>query len=113
MNQPEARKPGRPRKFVAAACIPPEQTTSQESESEEPSETVGEHPFYTRIIPADWGYGALLNVRNAGETYNVTLYPEEFDPRKPERTLKFTNSADCQNFVSNWYSRQAADPRAR
>ena len=67
-----------------------------------------ESPLY----PSDWSKGALLNVRNAGETYNITLYPEEFDHRHPERTLKFTNYHECQNFVSNWYMRESHDPRA-
>jgi len=56
-------------------------------------------------IPEDWNLGALLNVRNNGAEYLVSLYPEEYDPRRPERTLRFSNSADCQNFVSAWYAR--------
>ena len=63
--------------------------------------------------PEDWTKGALLNVRNAGECYNVTLYPEESDPRHPERTLKFTNPAKCQDFVSKWYARESHNPLAR
>ena len=63
--------------------------------------------------PDDWTKGALLNVRNAGECYNVTLYPEESDPRYPERTLKFTNPAKCQDFVSKWYARESHNPLAR
>ena len=63
--------------------------------------------------PDDWTKGALLNVRNAGECYNVTLYPEESDPRHPERTLKFTNPAKCQDFVSKWYARESHNPLAR
>ena len=63
--------------------------------------------------PEDWTKGALLNVRNAGECYNVTLYPEEADPRLPERTLKFTNPAKCQDFVSKWYARESHNPLAR
>lgn len=53
---------------------------------------------------AGWSKGQLLNVRNAGEHYNVTLLGEEYDPRAPERCLQFTNSAECQNFVSCWYA---------
>ena len=64
-------------------------------------------------IPADWHPGMLLNVRNSGDALTITLYPEEFDYRKPERALRFTNYADGQNFVSLWYSRQHHDPRAR
>jgi len=64
-------------------------------------------------VPPSWTKGQLLNVRNAGEHYVITLLGEEFDPRYPERALKFTNSALCQNFVSNWYARENHDPRAR
>jgi len=63
--------------------------------------------------PPSWTKGQLLNVRNAGECYVITLLGEEFDPRHPERALKFTNPALCQNFVSSWYAREHFDPRAR
>jgi len=63
-------------------------------------------------IPLDWRKGQLLNVRNLGEFYAVTLLGEEFDVRHPERSLKFTNVAECQGFVSAWYSRESFDPRA-
>ena len=63
--------------------------------------------------PADWHPGMLLNVRNTGPDYTITLWPEEADPRKPERALHFTNPGECQNFVSKWYARQSHDPRAR
>lgn len=59
---------------------------------------------------AGWIKGQLLNVRNAGEHYNVTLLGEEYDPRQPERCLRFTNINDCQNFVSAWYARGPAGP---
>ncbi len=62
--------------------------------------------------PADWRKGALLNVRVAGADYVVTLYPEEFDPERPERALRFPNPARCQDFVSAWYAREHHDPRA-
>lgn len=65
-----------------------------------PQQTIGGVP-----IPAAWTLGQLLNVRNTGPDYCVTLYPEEFDPRHPERALRFTNSAECQSFVSRWYAR--------
>lgn len=65
------------------------------------------------IYPADWRVGMLLNVRNTGADYTITLYPEEFDYRKPERALHFTNPGECQNFVSRWYMRESHDPRAR
>jgi hypothetical protein len=60
-----------------------------------------------RAQAAGWIKGQLLNVRNAGNHYNVTLLGEEYDPRAPERCLQFTNSADVQNFISRWY---APDP---
>lgn len=63
-------------------------------------------------IPEYWRHGALLNVRNAGDAYLLTLWPEEYDYRKPERGLRFTNPGECQDFVSRWYSRQNHDPRA-
>lgn len=65
-------------------------------------------------VPHDWCKGALLNVRNLGDIgYAVTLYPEEFDVRHPERALKFPNPCACQDFISNWYARESADPRAK
>lgn len=63
-------------------------------------------------VPAHWGRGALLNVRNTGADYVVTLHPEEYDPRSPEKAMRFLNPAELQNFVSNWYMRQSHDPRA-
>ena len=63
--------------------------------------------------PSDWRKGALLNVRNYGDAYVVTLYPEELDNERPERSLRFTNVGLCQDFVSNWYARESHDPRAR
>jgi hypothetical protein len=63
-------------------------------------------------IPTGWSKGQLLNVRNRGEYYVVTLFPEESDPRYPERELRFTNPALCQAFVSRWYTREHFDPRA-
>lgn len=65
------------------------------------------------IVPTHWSKGALLNVRNRGDAYVITLYPEEFDPRHPERALTFPNTWTCQDFVSRWYAREAPDPRAR
>lgn len=64
-------------------------------------------------VPAHWSKGALLNVRNRGDHYCITLYPEEFDPRSPERAMIFPNTWTCQDFVSKWYNRETADPRAR
>ena len=62
--------------------------------------------------PADWPLGALLNVRNAGERYLVTLMPEEWDYRHQERALVFTNVAKCQDFISAWYARTWDGQRA-
>ena len=63
-------------------------------------------------VPSDWQHGAMLNVRNAGHEYRVTLFPDEDDYRHPERTLRFQNSALCQEFVSRWYAREHHDGRA-
>lgn len=63
--------------------------------------------------PADWRKGALLNVRNHGAEYIVTLHPAEYDPRHDDQCMKFTNVGECQNFVSAWYARESHDPRAR
>lgn len=70
-------------------------------------------PRETNEPPADWRKGALLNVRNYGDAYVVTLYPEERDDEKPERHLRFTNQGECQAFVSAWYATEHHDPRAR
>lgn len=63
--------------------------------------------------PADWRKGALLNVRNHGAEYIVTLHPLEYDPRHDDQCMKFTNVGECQSFVSSWYQRESHDPRAR
>lgn len=63
--------------------------------------------------PSDWVKGQLLNVRNYGDAYIVTRYPDEFDQEHPDRAIRFTNLGECQNFVSNWYQREHSDPRAR
>ena len=63
--------------------------------------------------PADWRKGALLNVRNYGNAYRITLYPEEYSPEREERALTFTNPGECQDFVSRWYAPEHHDPRAR
>ena len=87
----------------------PSKLQTAEFDSPDPLQEIVTEP----VIPLHWSKGALLNVRNTGPDYCVTLYPEEFDPRHPERAMRFTNPAHCQNFVSNWYSRQSYDPRAR
>jgi hypothetical protein len=76
-----------------------ETLVAREVDEDPPSES--HHP----IPPADWQLGQLLNVRNNGADYIVTLMPEEYDYRHPERALTFTNQAQCQNFVSAWYAR--------
>lgn len=63
-----------------------------------------------RAKAAGWSKGQLLNVRNAGSHYNVTLLGEEYDPRYPERCLQFTCINDAQTFISKWYSREPAGP---
>ena len=63
--------------------------------------------------PSDWIVGQLLNVRNTGLEYVVTLLDEELDYRHPERALRFPNSAECQQFVSAWYARTWTPPLTR
>jgi hypothetical protein len=66
--------------------------------------------------PASWTKGQLLNVRNRGECYVVTLLGEEDDPPlkpAPNGALRFTNTALCQDFISKWYATEHHDPRAR
>lgn len=58
------------------------------------------------VYPDFWTRGQLLNVRNAGSHYNVTVLGEDFDTRYPERCLQFPNSWECQAFVSWWYAPQ-------
>ena len=52
-------------------------------------------------------------MRNAGSEYRVTLLGEEFDPRYPERCLRFPTSWECQTFVSHWYARESPSALAR
>jgi hypothetical protein len=76
----------------------------------QPSPSPPEIPAQTpleRAQAAGWAKGQLLNVRNAGTHYNVTLLGEEYDPRAPERCLQFTNPADCQAFIGAWYARES------
>lgn len=70
----------------------------------------GSHAWF---LPAGWIKGQLLNVRNNGSEYVITILGEEFDPRYPERALRFSNPALCQDFISHWYQRENSDPRAR
>jgi hypothetical protein len=85
---------------------------SHEQISEVSRETLPNSPNDSTLIPADWVKGQLLNVRSGGPGYRVTILGEEWDFRHPERCLEFSNSFECQQFVSNWYSRQSHDPRA-
>lgn len=78
-----------------------------------PDDDDDDGPLDEAGTPRDWVKGQLLNVRNTGDGYTVTLYPEEFDPRSPKRALRFPNTFECQQFVSQWYARESADPRAR
>jgi hypothetical protein len=104
---------GKPRGARHTIAVPTDTfVPTAELVADEPTEQhIGGTDGYT--IPADWHPGMLLNVRNSGDALTITLYPEEFDYRKPERALRFTNYADGQNFISTWYSRQSHDPRAR
>ncbi len=84
---------------------------------EEPVMPLDDAPVMTQqdevTVPADWRKGALLNVRNYGDAYVITLYPEEWDQDRPERAMRFTNLGECQDFVSKWYAAEHHDPRAR
>ena len=86
-----------------------------DDDGEDPDDGIGLDPergLFPRA-PSDWTKGAMLTVRNKGAYYAVTLHPEEEDPRHPERTLRFANTALCQAFVSHWFAREHHDPRAR
>jgi hypothetical protein len=77
-----------------------------------PAELLDDFP----VAPVSWTKGQLLNVRNRGEFYVVTLLGEEDDPPlkpAPNGALRFTNTALCQDFVSKWYATEHHDPRAR
>lgn len=78
---------------------------SQSPAEAEPAIEVKEQPW-----PADWVKGQLLNVRNVGGKYCVTLLGEEFDPRHPERSLHFDNCYETQHFVSFWYAKDGSRP---
>lgn len=64
-------------------------------------------------VPKGWTPGALLNVRATGDGYTLTLWPEEYDYRHPERAMFFPNQWLCQDFISQWYAKTLHDPRAR
>jgi hypothetical protein len=92
---------------TGSGAAPLDPDSSQASESE------ATFPASAGTTPPDWRKGALLNVRNRGDAYVITLYPEEFSDERPERALRFTNPAECQDFVSKWYAAEHHDPRAR
>jgi hypothetical protein len=96
---------GRPRKRHLIPRVPPEP-------KREKAIPQSRHQFADVDIPESWQRGALLNVRNMGEEYIVSLYPDEYDYRKPENGIRFPSAWECQNFVSNWYARPEVDPRA-
>jgi hypothetical protein len=76
----------------------------------------GTHPEESVNTTPSWTKGQLLNVRNRGEFYVITLLGEEDEPPlkpAPSGALRFTNTALCQDFVSRWYAREHYDPRAR
>jgi hypothetical protein len=58
--------------------------------------------------PESWTKGQLLNIRRGGDDFVVTLLNEEYDPEHPERSLRFANPFDCQEFISFWYDRGPA-----
>jgi hypothetical protein len=94
------RQRGRPRKVT----VLPEQVAYVAPEPE---------PEYQGpSVPESWTLGALLNVRNAGSQYIITLFPEEYDPRAPDRAMRFDSYAETQDFVSRWYARTYPHPRA-
>lgn len=97
---------GKPRKIPAST---PESIGSEGAEIVADTLDIEAEPAQ---YPTDWHPGMLLNVRNTGADYTITLFPEEYDPRHPERALRFTNPGEAQDFVSRWYSRQSHDPRA-
>jgi hypothetical protein len=83
-------------------------------EEESPATVESEEQIPPEVeTPPDWRKGALLNVRNYGAEYVITLHGEELDERHPERAIRFTNPARCQDWVSAWYAQQYVDPRAR
>lgn len=98
---------GRPRPRKVSA-----ETESEAVDLAEHAEMI-EVPREPNTPPPDWRKGMLLNVRNYGHAYIITLHGEEYRPEHPERTLQFTNPGECQDFVSRWYAPEHHDPRAR
>jgi hypothetical protein len=109
MSWPKGRP--RPKKANAQFMAPVEEESSVISdEAETELNLLTQSKAET---PSDWVKGMLLNVRNYGDAYVITLHGEEYSTDRPERALRFTNPALCQDFVSAWYSREHCDPRAR
>jgi len=55
-------------------------------------------------VPSHWRKGELLDVKHFTDgSFTVGRY---FEYAQNAETLKFTNSIDCQNFVSAWYARE-------
>jgi hypothetical protein len=75
-----------------------------------PPEVIADATPEEKALGAGWVKGQLLNVRNTGDGYVITLEGEEYDRTRPDRALRFTNPGDCQNFVSNWYAREPGRP---
>lgn len=105
MSWPKGRP--RPRKVTSEGATVVDESPMAEEETPATHEQCGVQ------VPLDWRKGALLNVRNHGDSYVITLYPDEFRPEQPERALRFTNLGECQDFVSRWYAAEHHDPRAR
>jgi hypothetical protein len=102
---------GRPRPKKVGSELEP--TIIQEGSPELVLTQVSDEAIHFNTPPSDWRKGALLNVRNRGDAYVITLYPEESHPERPERELRFTNPGVCQDFISAWYAAEHHDPRAR
>lgn len=107
MSWPKGRP--RPRKVSSEAKLEHEQEAIEAAECAEMFEV----PRDPMQPPSEWRKGSLLNVRNRGDAYIVTLYPEEFSEERPEHSMRFTNLGECQDFVSKWYAAEHHDPRAR
>jgi len=84
---------------------PPQEVSGQE-DAAPPIQPLA-HTF-----PIHWARGQLLNVRNTGSEYVLTLLNEEYDKRHPDRAIFFPNAFECNAFLGWWYSREHADPRA-
>ncbi len=84
-----------------------------QDESIQEEQQASEEACANQGLPSGWRKGALLNVRNHGDEYIITLYPEEYDREHPERSIRYTNLGECQDFVSRWYAAEHHDPRAR